>query len=201
MKTHMPKLILGFVGEMSSGKGTAVKYLHEKYNAQTYRFSTMLRDVLDRLYLPHTRDNMIDLSIWIRQRFGEDTMAKVMAKDIEKSNANFIAVDGIRRIADIEYLKKNPGFHLIEIVAEPRVRFERLKARRENTDDAKKTWQQFQDDASKETEKSIRKIAIEAEDKVDNNKNLEELYRQLDGLVEQYQMTKSRCQINVKIQN
>ncbi|MEK7102151.1 MAG: AAA family ATPase [Patescibacteria group bacterium] len=99
----MPKIILGFVGEMASGKGTVVSYIQEKYGAATYSFSTMLRDMLDRLYLPHTRDNMIDLSVWVRGHFGEDVMARTMANDIEKDPHDIVAVEGIRRPADIEY--------------------------------------------------------------------------------------------------
>ena len=32
------KIILGFVGDLASGKGTICKYLNEKYSANTYRF-------------------------------------------------------------------------------------------------------------------------------------------------------------------
>ena len=74
----MKKIILGFSGLMASGKGTAAKYVQEAYGASTYRFSTMLRNTLDRFYLPHTRDNLINISEVLRQTFGEDMMAKTM---------------------------------------------------------------------------------------------------------------------------
>ena len=183
----MAKVIFGFVGKMSSGKGTSVAYLKEKYNAATFSYSTMLRDTLDRFYLPHTRDNMIDLSVFVRGRFGEDTMAKAVAHDIEKDAADFVAVEGIRRLADIEYLKKLPGFILVEIVVDQKTRFERLKNRGQNPDDASKTWEEFLADAEKPTEVSIREVAAHASEKVDNNGSFEKLYRQLDKLVEKYQ--------------
>lgn len=179
----MPKLILGFIGEMASGKGTAVSYIKEKYGATTYSFSTMLRDILDRLYLPHTRDNMIDLSVWVRGHFGEDTMARTMANDIEKDPREIIAVEGIRRPADIEYLKKLHGFHVIEIVADERTRYDRLVKRAQNPGDATKTLEEFQADAQKPTEISIREVAQEAPEHVNNNGAVEELQRQLDELV------------------
>ena len=53
------KIILGFTGLIASGKGTAAKYFNEKYGATTYRFSTMLRDLLNRIHVEHSRDNII----------------------------------------------------------------------------------------------------------------------------------------------
>ncbi|MEK7532188.1 MAG: AAA family ATPase [Patescibacteria group bacterium] len=182
----MPKIILGFVGEMASGKGTVVSYIQEKYGAATYSFSTMLRDMLDRLYLPHTRDNMIDLSVWVRGHFGEDVMARTMANDIEKDPHDIVAVEGIRRPADIEYLKKLPGFHVIEIIADERARFERLVKRAQNPGDATKTLEEFQADSQKPTEISIREVAREATERVDNNGTVEELQQQLDALIKKY---------------
>lgn len=186
MPTSNQKLILGFVGEMASGKGTAVSYIQEKYGAATYSFSTMLRDMLDRLYLPHTRDNMIDLSIFVRQRFGEDVMARTMANDVQKNPAEIIAVEGIRRPADIEYLKKLPGFHVVEIVADERTRYDRLVKRTQNPGDATKTLEEFQADSRKPTEISIREVAKEATERVYNNGVVEESQKQLDELIKKY---------------
>ena len=66
------KIILGLAGEMASGKGTVAKYAATKYGAKSWRFSTMLRDVLDRLLLEQSRDNLQNLSTVLRQNFGEE---------------------------------------------------------------------------------------------------------------------------------
>jgi len=58
----MKKIILGFAGEIASGKGTAAKYLAEKYGSGYFRFSTILRDVLKRLYLDESRENAQKIS-------------------------------------------------------------------------------------------------------------------------------------------
>ena len=80
------KIILGLAGEISSGKGTITKYLTDKYGASSCRFSTMLRDILDRLYMEHSRENMQKLSTMLRQNFGEDVLAKVMSEDVKKDD-------------------------------------------------------------------------------------------------------------------
>lgn len=132
------KIIIGLVGQISSGKGTVAKYIEEKYGAKTYRFSTMLRDVLNRMYIDINRNNMQEISTFFRQKFGEDLMAKVITEDVKKENNNLVIVDGVRRMADIKYLQELENFHLVRIAATPQKRYERLIQRHENTDDTKK---------------------------------------------------------------
>ena len=100
------KIIFGFVGDLASGKGTAAKYLQEKYGATTYRFSTMLRDILDRVYVPKSRENLQQLSTFLRESYGQDVMSRVIAEDVARDNNTLVIVEGIRRPSDIEYLKK-----------------------------------------------------------------------------------------------
>ena len=177
------KIILGFTGLMACGKGTAAKYLAEKYNADTFRFSTMLRDVLDRLYLPKSRKNFQIISPLLSETFGQDLMAKVMAKDVENADSRIIAIDGMRRPADIEYLKKMSGFRMVAIDVEAKIRYERLKDRAENSGDQEKTWEQFQKEHEAETEIYIPELMKQADVTVNNDGTLEELYKQLDKLI------------------
>ena len=182
-RTPNAKLILGLAGTIASGKGTSAQYLKEKYGASTYRFSDMLGDMLDRLYLPRNRDNFIKISEIMRGTFGEDIMAKTMARDVAKDPTRIIAVEGVRRLADIEYLKRIDGFVLAEIFAEVETRFERLTERREKSDDQTKTFAEFKADHERSTELSILEVAKQATERIDNNGNLPTLYRQLDELV------------------
>jgi len=146
----MSKIILGFAGEIASGKGTATKYIVEKYNGSSYRFSTMLRDVLDRLYLGHSREAIQKLSTFLRQTFGENLMAKVMFEDVKKDVREVIAIDGVRRLADIEYLSQLPEFKLVYVEADMEKRFERITRRGENMDDGAKTFEEFKKDHTQE---------------------------------------------------
>lgn len=180
------KIILGFVGQLASGKGTVAKYFETKYHASTFRFSTMLRDLLDRIYLEHNRDNLIKMSEAIRHTFGEDILAKTMSLDAETSDNNLIIVDGIRRMADIEYLFKLPNFVLVEIFADPHTRHERMTKRGENQDDNTKTFEQFMEDHKRSTEVTIPEVASHATERMDNNGTLEKLYKQLDNLINKY---------------
>lgn len=180
------KIIIGFTGLMASGKGTAAKYLEKKYGASTYRFSTILRDLLDRLYLSQSRDNLIRISEIVRATFGESILAKAMANDAEKDKNNLVIVEGIRRMADIEHLRKLPNFVLVEIFADMEKRLERIQKRRENLDDATKTMEQFKSDHQRSTETTIPEVASHAQARIDNNGSIENLHQQLDTLVNKY---------------
>jgi len=177
------KIIIGFTGLIASGKGTAAKYFETNYQASTYRFSTMLRDGLDRFYLPHTRENMVKFSESMRQTFGQDIMAKVIAEDASRDENDIVIVEGIRRMPDITYLRQLPNFKLISLTAEPTTRHTRLVKRRENPDDETKTYEQFLADHQLPTELTIPEVMSHADIQIDNNGDMQKLYEQLNQLI------------------
>jgi dephospho-CoA kinase len=179
----MSKIILGFIGPLASGKDVSKKYLAEKYGASGHRFSTMLRDILNRLYLPITRANMQNLSSDLRRRFGSDTMARVIGEDVKNDNHDIIVVEGIRRLADIITLKDFPNFYLISLDADPRIRYDRLVKRSENVGDATKTYEEFLADHDKEAEAEVPAVMKTAKYKIDNSGTLTDLYAQIDKII------------------
>jgi len=183
----MDKKIIGITGLLSSGKGTAAEYLVKKYGAVSFRFSTMLRDVLDRLYIEQSRANLSHISTVLRQQFGDDLLSQVLAHDAERAEHSLIVIEGIRRDMDIVYLKNLPGFILVSIIADEKVRYQRLIGRGENSDDASKTWEQFLTDHTLETEVSIPAVMEQASVHIDNKGSHGELQRQLDSLMTKIQ--------------
>jgi dephospho-CoA kinase len=183
----MRKLIIGFVGLIASGKGTATDHLKINYGAAAYRFSTILRDLCNRLYLEHSRNNLQTMSTAIRSHFGEDRLSRVMAEDVKNNPNRIVCIDGVRRPGDVKYLRQIPGFVLVNIVADMEKRFERIVKRGENTDDAKKTFEEFKNDHKKEAELQIADIAKEANETIDNNGSIDYLHLQIDALVRKYE--------------
>lgn len=182
----MRKVVFGFVGQMASGKGTAAAYLKETHGAVTFRFSTVLRDILDRLYLPHDRANIQRISQVLREGIDQEILSRVIVHDVEAETAPLIVIDGVRRKPDVAYLRDIDGFILVHITADMQIRFERLTKRSENPDDQTKTFEQFQRDHDAEAEIQITEIATEADETIDNNGSQESLYAQLDALVQKY---------------
>lgn len=179
----MVNIILGLAGEIASGKGTVAKYIIERYSGSSHRFSTMLRDILQRIYFPDSRENMQKLSTILRQNFGEDALAKVIAEDVKKDMLEVIAVDGVRRPADIKYLQEIPGFKLVYIETSIENRFGRIKKRGENPDDATKTLKQFKKDQEGEADAKIRSMKDHADFVIDNNGSYEDLHKQLNEII------------------
>jgi dephospho-CoA kinase len=179
----MKKIIIGLVGPISSGKGVTKKYLETKYKAKHCKFSTPLRDILIRLRLDISRDNMIDLSTMLRERYGQDLFAKVIASDASKLDADIVVVDGVRRLEDVEHLSALPYFSLVKVDADPKIRYERMKLRNENLGDAEKTFGEFMEDHERETEATIPEVMEKAEYSLNNDGGLEELHKQIDDLI------------------
>ncbi len=172
---------------MASGKGTAAKYIESKYNGNSHRFSTPLRDVLDRLRLQQNRENLQKLSTSVRQAFGEDILARIIFHDAENDPKEIAAIDGVRRLGDIKYLRKLPHFKLIYINTAMEKRYERIIRRAENADDRNKTFLEFQKEQNQESESQIRGLEPISDFIADNNGTLEEFFNQLDVIVEKCQ--------------
>lgn len=179
----MAKMVLGLAGEMASGKGTVAEYIQKKCNTSSHRFSTMLRDVLDRLHLEQSRDNLQALSTMIRKTYGEDTLARVMAEDVKADGADIVVVDGVRRLDDIKYLKELPEFQLVYIDVDIKTRYERIIGRSENIDDQNKTFEEFVAESKDESEAQIVGLKEYADVIVDNSGSVEDLYKQIDALI------------------
>ncbi len=181
----MSKIILGTAGEIASGKDAVGDYLAEKHGALKLRFSQPLRDILDRIGLEHTRKNLSTLSLHLRKGFGEDILSKVILSEAEASEKEFVVVDGVRRFPDIVHMEASEHFYFCFIEASPETRYERLTKRRQNADDATKTEAQFEKDAKLETETGISELKDRAEFIINNDGTLEELYAQVDKMVEE----------------
>lgn len=183
MSNHR-KIVLGITGEIGSGKTTVAKYLRKKYKADYFKFSDMLRDLLQRLYLEESRKNMQQISTLLRKMFGEDLMAKVIAQDIENSKSKIIVAEAMRRPIDAKYLRKLKNFYILAINTDAKKRYKRLTKRSENPDDKNKTLAQFKKESQWETEITIRQIMKKADFQIDNNSSFQNLYKQINTILE-----------------
>ncbi len=176
-------MIIGLAGEMGSGKGTVAQYLVEHKGASVHRFSTMLRDVLTRMHIEQTRENLQALSKILRETYGQDTFARVIAEDVKADAAPLVIVDGVRRESDIVYLRDNPVFHLVFIDTDLRTRYERIIRRAENADDQGKTFAQFVEESRADAEVQIAALKDVADIVINNNGTVADLHRQVDAFL------------------
>lgn len=179
----MKKIILGIAGEISSGKGTVAKHIVENHNGSAHGFSTSLRDVAKRMYLEENRENLQKISSMFRGNFHEDILSKVIYHDVSKDKHEIIVIDGVRRMGDIRFLEKLPGFKLVYLEADMETRYERIVERGQNTDDATKTFEEFKKDNHREAEAQIKSLKEKSSVVIDNNGSFEELFAQIDKII------------------
>ncbi len=180
----MTKIIFGLAGEMASGKSSVAKHLSEKYGAEVFKFSNILRDALSRIHKDNSRENLQMMSTMLRETYGEDILAKAMADDVNDATGDIIAVDGVRRLGDIEHLKKIEGFHLVYLEADIEKCHVRLSVRGENIDDNGKSFEEFKKDRAREAERQIIELKEFADIIITNNGTLENLYDSVDEFIE-----------------
>jgi dephospho-CoA kinase len=181
----MNKLIVGLVGKIASGKGTVASYLQEKYNAKTYKYSDVLRDILDLLFLPKSRENIINLSTTIRSHFGDEIIGNALYNKLKSDETEIIIIDGIRRLTDLTHFKNLKNFKILAIETGAKNRFERLKNRKENIGDENKTWEEFMHDEHSEAENKMQEVIDIASFKINNDDlSVEELYKKIDNILE-----------------
>lgn len=169
------KKIIGLVGRQGSGKGTIAKLLQKEYGAKLFRFSAILGDVLSRIAVEKTRENLIALSEALRKTFGEDVLAYAIERDAATSDADVVVIDGIRRVEDIAALEPLPQFKLIFVDAPAKLRYERMRGRGEKPGEREMTWDTFLHDEHAGPELTIDDVAKRAAHRIDNSGTEEEL--------------------------
>jgi dephospho-CoA kinase len=182
----MDKIIFGVTGEMASGKGIVAKYLNEKHGARTYKYSSLLRELLDTADIDKSRKNLSVLGTKVREMFGRYAMTDVLIWRVLNSEEKIIVVEGIRHKDEVEAWKRLKNFTLIAVEADAKIRFGRLTIRNENIGDAQKSFEDFVKDSEAGTEEQIVETIALADEKISNNGTLEEFLAQIDALIKKY---------------
>jgi len=176
------KLVIGLIGEKGAGKGVIAKYLMEKYKADHFGTSKILKRTIDDLCLPATRDNLIKLALVLKEGFWHSVVIDALINDMEKSSAEIVIADGIRMYGDVEPFKKKYGkkFKLIYITAPISIRYERTLKRKEKIGEDKMSFERFLEEEGRLTEISIHEIGEGADLTIDNVGSLDKIYKQID---------------------
>ncbi|MBI2415491.1 MAG: AAA family ATPase [Candidatus Kerfeldbacteria bacterium] len=179
-------MIIALTGEKLSGKGTTAQYLAEHYQATVYRFSKILSDILERLYQANSRANLVTLGTAVRTAFGDDILAQVLFRDIERNRSDhLVVIDGLRYIDEWNIVAQLPNIHLWYIVAPLELRYHRLQQRTEKVDERSMTWDEFKRREQDVTEQGITALRPLARYHIDNTGSFTDLYNQIDQAVKQ----------------
>ncbi|MFA7400250.1 MAG: CHC2 zinc finger domain-containing protein, partial [Sideroxydans sp.] len=109
----------------------AIEYL-KKRGFYYLSLSDFIREELAEQNEEITRESMIAKGNDLRARFGQGILAQRAVQKMEKDR-NYI-VDSIRNPGEVKELKKLKNFVLVHVHAPPEIRFERMKARKRESD-------------------------------------------------------------------
>ena len=166
--------LIGITGPFGSGKSTAASFFETKgYTKIT--LSSFLEEALLREGKEITRSNLQDLGNLWRKKEGSGVLAKKALEHISENKIEKAVIDGIRNLGEVEELKKTNGFVLLGILADRKIRFERIK-RMKNREDLTKDlfeWLDYRDlgiSADEETGLQVAKcLAISDHFIISNN--------------------------------
>lgn len=126
-------MIIGLTGRNGAGKGTVAAW----FTARGFRFTSLsdaIRRDLRARGLEVTRDNLIAGGRRLRREGGAAVLGARSLEHIHAEGGGDWVVDSVRNPAEVEALRASPDFELIDVVADARVRFDRVTARNRGGD-------------------------------------------------------------------
>ncbi len=180
-------MIIGITGSDGGGKGTVVEYLVSK-GFTHYSSREFIVAEIERQGLQSDRNQMRLTANELRAKYGNEFVVKQAYEKAKVEGKDKVVIESIRALAEAEYLKAQGGI-LLSVDADPAVRYERVQARRSDTD--KVTFEQFL--AHEELEKNDpdpsgmqkAKVMQMADYTIMNESTLEDLQTKVDELLKE----------------
>ncbi len=177
-------LIVGITGTLGSGKGTVVEYLVKQKGFKHFSVRSYLSEILKNEGKETNRDNLVYIGNKLRSKFGPGYLAEQLYKGAKKTNSNSI-IESLRNVGEIETLRGKGNFYLFATDANPKIRYERIRKRDNETDSV--SFEEFIKNESREmTSKNPNKqnlsACISMADYVfENNGTIAELYNKIES--------------------
>lgn len=175
------KIAIGIVGQPSAGKGTATKFIHACAEAAGYttddcRSRDILKETLDLWGMEADRAHLQKLPAVMTapDAFGEGALSRALYDRLIKLTGDIAIADGMRWQSDEQMLRSLSKNLILYIIADPKIRYERLKAR-QGVGEKEKTWGQFLEEEKASTETYITEFGSHADWKIENNGTSAEL--------------------------
>jgi len=181
------RLIVGLTGKLGSGKGTIAEYLAGKGFWVT-SLSDRIREEIKSRGEEVTREKLLQVADELRQYFGPEVLAKRTWEKLVAAGVSKAVIDSIRGEAEVDFLKGKEGFVLLGVVADPKVRFERVKARQRESDP--QTLEEFLAVEEKDIKsgqgkvgRDIEKCLEKADFIIENNGTIEQLQKKIEEIL------------------
>jgi dephospho-CoA kinase len=126
-------MIIGITGTIGAGKGTIVEYLKEKKGFNHFSAREFIANEVKRRGLPVNRDTLTTVANDLRKQHSPKYVIEQLYNQAKKRGGNAV-IESVRTPGEVEFLRKQPGFFLFAVDADPELRFKRIKQRASETD-------------------------------------------------------------------
>ena len=174
-------LVLGVTGPNAAGKGEVSDYLRT-WGFAVHSLSDIVREEAAARGLPPEREHLIRIGTLLREQGGLGVLAERLLPRLD----GWDVVDSIRNPAEVETLRKVPGFVLIGVDAPAELRFARSRLRARPGDPesfAEFAAKEKQENSSNPAGQQLRATFALADRVIDNNGDLDLLHRNVDALL------------------
>lgn len=178
--------VIGITGTLGAGKGTLVDYLIQKKGFLHYSVRQFLVDEILKRNLPVNRDSMTSVANDLRKTHSPSFITDELFRKAQISGKNCV-IESIRTPGEIESLRKNKGFILLAIDADPIIRFNRIVLRNSETDQI--DFHTFLSNEAREMDsidpnhQNLRKCIEMADFQLYNNGSINELTRDFEMIL------------------
>ena len=176
-------MLIGLTGRNASGKTTVVEWFSERgFVAESC--SDSIRTWLAGKGVEATRENLIEGGRELRRQGGGGILAEML---LERLNGRDAVIDSIRTPAEVDALRRREDFILIEVVADPGIRWSRAKIRSRPGDPTSEA--DFIESQKKELEatdlagQALIATAAMADFKIQNDGDIESLGSKLNQII------------------
>ncbi|MBU0471812.1 MAG: AAA family ATPase [Nanoarchaeota archaeon] len=176
-------MIIGITGTLGAGKGTIGEYLVKKKGFNHFSVRAAVNKEIIKRGLPLGRDSLVTVANDMRKKHGSSYWVELLYKEAKKSKKNCV-IESIRTEGEINNLKKKGKFILFGIDANPKIRYERIKKRKSESDDV--SYQKFLEDEKREftakdsNAQNLSRCIELADFKFENNNLRRELYKKIE---------------------
>ncbi|MBE0460480.1 MAG: AAA family ATPase [Candidatus Aminicenantes bacterium] len=170
--------LIGLTGTNGAGKGEAAA-LFQKKGYKYFSLSDLIREELRNKGQTITRDNLIKMGNYLRNKFGPDILAK---RVVERVQGKAI-IDSIRNPREVAYLKKQKSFLLLAIDAPVEIRYSRVikRGRQESVDSLQEfIAKEAEEMSTKDSGQQLQNCMKMADIVIINDSSLEDFHKKLE---------------------
>ena len=179
--------IIGITWTVGAGKWTVVEYMVKNMWFTHFSVRSFLEAELDKLWLPHDRDQLRILADGLRKQHWPSYVIDQMYKKAESMGVDAI-IESIRCIWEIDKLRQYKDFFLLWVDADRKTRYERVFLRWSVTDNI--TYEKFIEQENKEIhttnpyEMNLVWCLELADEVIRNDGTTEQLYLEVERAME-----------------